>query len=109
MAELMRIVRVETEVPKINNPEDLAKFATERGLRNDWHEPDEQGIDAYVYGESLDNAMGSGWMPEPYMSYEGELNVVLVANTTGEPLAVVNLATLLSWGAELGRIDLGTH
>ena len=92
MPNLTRMVEV--AVPQINTPEDLKVFAKEHGLRPDWHEPDEQGINAYVYGDDLDNAFGAGYVSE-VEGYDGELNVVFTKN--GERIAVVNLANVLAW------------
>lgn len=37
---------------------DLLKFKKRFGLRDDWHEPDEQEISAKITGLNFDNAMG---------------------------------------------------
>ena len=63
------------------------KFAKEYHLRDDWHEPDELEVDAYVEGNHLDNAMGD-------TGYCGELIVVLTVNE--QPMLRLNLATLLA-------------
>jgi hypothetical protein len=91
---------IQEAVPPINNPEDLAKFASDHNLRPDWHEPDEQGVEALWYGERLDNAMGAGWMPDTNVT-EGEVNVILLVN--GKREAVVNLADLLAWAAQAAQ------
>lgn len=95
------------ELMRINSAADLEAFRSLRHLRNDWHEPDEQGITAYVIGNHLDNAMG------PTVEHgHGELNVVIATETdvegagtsfekaTFRPVAVVNLASLLSWATD---------
>jgi len=90
-----RVLR-DVSLTRINDPQALADFAIEHGLRSDWHEPDEREISARVVGDHLDNAMG------PTVDRNcGELNVVLTKD--GEDVAVVNLATLLAWGAAHGR------
>jgi hypothetical protein len=38
---------------QIDNPEELAEFAQEHKLRKDWHEPDEQDVNAVVKGKPL--------------------------------------------------------
>jgi hypothetical protein len=97
---------------RINDPAELEAFRTAYGLRTDWHEPDNNGITAYVIGDHLDNAMG----PTVERGF-GELNVVLVHEQTYNdvqgsvflPIAVVNLATLLGWatdGARASQIDI---
>jgi hypothetical protein len=83
-------LRGEAIMKNINSVDDLLTFAEEHKLRRDWHEPDEQDVNAQVIGDYLDNAMGST------MDHNcGELNVVLTKN--GKGVAVVNLATLLAW------------
>lgn len=78
---------------------DLEDFRLAHGIREDWHAPDEQGITAYVVGDFLDNAFG-GTVDHNH----GELNVVICKEVEAadvhyvyRPVAVVNLATLLSW------------
>lgn len=91
------------EPQRINSPEELAVFANEHNLRHDWHEPDEQGIGAFVAGTVLDNAMGSH---EPRYDNGGELNVIIVGwdkNELLRPVAVVNLASLLAWASQPHR------
>jgi len=69
------------------------------GVDVTWHEPDNSGVDAYVIGAHLDNAMGSRIDPIPSddpTNPSGEFNVVITKD--GEPFAVVNLAMLLAWG-----------
>lgn len=41
---------------RIHNKSDLQKLAKELGVRPDWHEPDEQGLRAIVFGKNFDNA-----------------------------------------------------
>lgn len=83
-------IEVIPEPLRIDAPDQLAAFAGVYGLRHDWHEPDESGIDAYVVGDHLDNA-------ERASIHVTELNVVLTHD--GGAVAVVNLADLLSWAA----------
>lgn len=72
---------------------DLAEVARQLGVRPDWHEPDEQNVDAIVVGQDhqLDNAMGA----DPNGRHEP--NVIITKNGTG--VAVVDLATLLAWAS----------
>jgi hypothetical protein len=102
------------EYTYIDTKEELRAFAGRWGLRKDWHEPDEQGVEARVIGTELDNAFGanghdkrqtSTWRV-PYSAFsdawEGhEMRVVLrVANgDQTEERAIVNLASLLAWAA----------
>lgn len=90
-------------IVNLNNRSDLQAFAAVNGLRNDWHEPDEQGISARIVGGHLDNAMGA--TAEDALEY----NVILTkeiafdhldGDTVAVDIAVVNLATLLSWASE---------
>lgn len=96
----------EPELLRLQNPQALAGFATLYGLRHDWHEPDESNISARIIGKHLDNAMGSTTRHE-HAEWGGEFNVVLTRmddtdREIQEDLAVVNLATLLSWAAQRG-------
>lgn len=96
---LTNVVVSETEVPGINTPQELERFRRKHELRLDWHEPDEKGIDAFVYGSHLDNAMGAGHIVGGKVE-QSELNVVLTLH--GKNIAVINLSTLLSWGSKFG-------
>lgn len=75
---------------------DLSELAAELGVRDNWHEPDEQGVSARIIGTHLDNAMGSTTRG---IGDAGEFNVVIMKDA--QDVAVINLATLLSWGAAL--------
>ena len=69
----------------------LIEFKSKFGLRGDWHEPDEQEIDARVTGLHLDNAFGdSGHCDE----------LVVVLYHKGQEELKVNLATLLALASE---------
>lgn len=96
------------QLDRINSPVELEDFRRAYGLRPDWHEPDNNGVTAYVVGDHLDNAMG----PTVERGF-GELNVVLASeqssgtsfeHATFLPIAVVNLATLLSWATDRGQV-----
>jgi hypothetical protein len=93
----------DAELNRIHSAHALEEFRQAYGIRNDWHEPDEQGITAYVLGDHLDNAMGA-----TVEHGHGELQVVIAKEVESEegtsfdkatfrPIAAVNLATLLSW------------
>lgn len=86
----------ENDILTIQDAQALAEFANQHGLREDWHEPDEQNIGARIIGTHLDNAMGSSTHFEHVE--HGEFNIVLTVD--GGDAAVVNLATLLSWATE---------
>lgn len=91
---------------KIDSPEELAAFAAEHKLRVDWHEPDEQDVDAVVKGNDFDNA---GFWPEDkshHMTTSRGSKLVekhVVLKVEGKPVAAVNLATLLAWATEFGK------
>lgn len=76
----------------INAHHELVALAAALRVRPDWHEPDEQDVSAIVVGDHLDNAMGSGVEHD-----HGEQQVIL--SVAGEPVACINLATLLAWAA----------
>jgi len=95
----------------ITDRAELVELARELGVRPDWHEPDEQRLSARVEGETFDNA---GWWPtyatmrfNPYRdTRQVEMHVILYRESDGcdecsagerEPVAAINLATLLSW------------
>lgn len=79
----------------IDTQADLKRLAKDLGVRDDWHEPDEEGVDAVVRGNSFDNA---GFWPEGISLERGrkllEKHVVIKQN--GKEVAVINLATLLA-------------
>ncbi len=79
----------------------LVKFADKHHLRLDWHEPDEQAIDARFTGWNLDNAMGN----DPLHNC-GEMTVIvrhLDANGNEDDRLEINLATLLALATEPHR------
>ena len=88
---------------RINNAKELNELAKELGVRPDWHEPDEQEVNARIIGSHLDNAMGADpdADDDPDGSVRtrhwGEYNVVITKK--GKDVAVVNLAELLAWGS----------
>lgn len=105
--EPVQTVNDPVPVPMIREPYDLMMFRNQHGVRGDWHEPDNQNIGARIIGTHLDNAMGSTTRHE-HADWGGEFNVVLTRmdetdRALQEDLAVVNLATLLSWAAQYGE------
>ena len=87
---------------------ELQSFAEKYGLREDWHEPDEQSVTARVIGYQLDNAFGN--MPYSIDCGDGvkEQHEILVIikhrDQYGiDDTVVVNLATLLAAGVELNN------
>ena len=78
----------------------LMAFVAETQPRDDWHEPDEQGISAHVVGNRLDNACGESISADACIRGYQELVVVLNDNK-GEAHAfnLANLLALASRGA----------
>ena len=56
-------------------------------MREDWHEPDEQGVTARVFGDKLDNAYGI---------YQASGEMVLVLYGPDKSEYAINLADLLA-------------
>ena len=79
---------------RVTTRQELLELKAELGVSMDWHEPDEQEVDARVYGQSFDNAGFWGPNVDPYLSY-AEMAVVLYKE--GRGVAIVNLATLFAW------------
>lgn len=79
---------------RIINRDEFRQLANELGVRSDWHEPDEQEVEANVRGVSFDNA---GFWPHPERSFE-EQHVVIYQ--MGRAVAAINLATLCAWASE---------
>lgn len=71
-------------IPKVQSAKHLKHLAKEYGVRSDWHEPDEQGLRAFIIGNHLDNA-GCG----------PEYQIILVKD--GKASVRINLATLLAF------------
>lgn len=82
-----------------------------------WHEPDEQNVTASVHGVHLDNAgswplshasrymrpgelaeLPSYGIPDPQPT-PAHTELYVTIHQDGEPLAHINLATLLSWAS----------
>jgi len=92
----------------ITEQHELRRLAQRLGVREDWHEPDEQCLTARVEGKSFDNA---GFWPNQYgglspdiieqhvifstYQWDDEGNMVNVTD-----IAAVNLATLCAWAAK---------
>jgi hypothetical protein len=73
--------------------DELVRFT--HGCREDMHEPDEQGIDAHIVGNHLDNAFGNGVVKE--MMDEGcQEFVVILENENTDKQMKINLANLIA-------------
>jgi hypothetical protein len=95
----------------IQDRAELVELARELGVRADWHEPDEARLTARVEGETFDNA--GFWPTADAMrlfnrmdTTSVEMHVILYRETDEcdecsagerEPVAAINLATLLAW------------
>ena len=91
----------------ITTQHELRRLAQRLGVREDWHEPDEQCLTARVEGKSFDNA--GFWPTAQYMpnadmveqhvifstyQWDDDGNMVDITD-----IAAVNLATLCAWAA----------
>lgn len=98
---------------RIQTRAQLKALARRLRVRPDWHEPDEQGVSADVFGRSFDNA---GFWPMSRGDEHGlgipekslEMYVAIyqghdMDSTDPDPelVATVNLATLLAWACGL--------
>lgn len=77
----------------ITSRKEFLKLKKSLGVRDDWHEPDEQGVivnmSAGSESPSFDNACCN----------EYEHHIIIMKN--GEPVASVNLALLCAWASGL--------
>lgn len=106
------------ELKRINSRAELQALATELGIRHDWHEPDNQDVDAFTFGGHFDNAGFWGlqhwgdcerrarmnlWNPSGNVSEavieDAELFVEMfvVLYKEGRAVAEINLATLFAF------------
>lgn len=83
----------------IHTKDDLRALARDLGVRDSWHEPDEQGLTAVVKGTKFDNA---GFWPEGLPLSDGSKVVEkhVVIRKDGQDVAAVNLATLLAFACD---------
>lgn len=83
---------------RITERSELVTLAATLGVRSDWHEPDEQEVTATTHGVTFDNA---GFWGKPYIASDGHefTEQYVTLHKDGEPVAVVNLATLFAWAA----------
>lgn len=90
--------RVEKGVSYIENRSELVALAQRLKVRSDWHEPDEQDVDAEIVGDHLDNAMGADGGASEELRLKGEFVVVIKQGS--KPVARVNLASLLAMACD---------
>ena len=69
--------------------DELSNFTDLLRPRQDWHEPDEQGIEATVHGDHLDNAFGDS------LNF-GEFVIELSNPDSDACPVIINLADLLA-------------
>lgn len=93
--------RTAQDIRRITTREELVELARELGVRDDWHEPDEQDLAAKVFGSRFDNSGDWAIWTE---TADQELHVIIYRtqqragrNVPVEPVAAVNIATLLAW------------
>lgn len=89
-------------IKRITRRAELLALAKELGVNADWHEPDNQDVEAAVLGSNFDNCgtWGPGCDVPESASYR-ELSVMLYQD--GTPVAEVNLATLFAWATGYER------
>ena len=83
----------------ITSKDQLKELASQLGVRDSWHEPDEQGVDVTVHGNSFDNA---GFWPE--RAWGGHLEKHVVIKQDGQPVAAVNLASLFAYATDFEEV-----
>lgn len=85
----------------IHTRDEFIALSRELGVSGDWHEPDEQEVDAITRGHSFDNA--GFWPQDPARQIPTEIlerHVIFIKD--GKPVAAVNLATLCAWASGYG-------
>ncbi len=88
----------------IQHKAELEKLAVKLGVRQDWHEPDEQGLTAKVFGRSFDNAgfWGSDYM-EKNSAVDKSMEMFVQLLQDKKPVAEINLATLFAYACQTGK------
>ena len=76
----------------------LLDLAKKLGVRDDWHEPDEEDVSAKVFGEKFDNAGFYGLDAVFNNLIKTELFVVLYHED--KPVAQIALATLFAFACD---------
>ena len=97
---------MEKKIMVIDNQKDMKKLSKKLGVREDWHEPDESGVEAVVRGKTFDNAgfWGSAFEKSNAKSdTKCACEKYVQIRQYGEPVAEVNLATLCAIAA--GTMD----
>jgi hypothetical protein len=77
------------DIKRIRTRRELQRLAKELGVREDWHEPDEQGLDAVAFGGNFDNA--GHWGLEHLSRAELRSRAQLSAESDSIGCAVIDL------------------
>ena len=80
-------------IEKIYSVDRLVKLAQQLKVRDDWHEPDEQGITVTVKGNKFDNA---GYWGNQVLTKSWSEKYVTIKKDN-KPIAEINLATLFAF------------
>jgi len=86
-------------IKRITTRDQLLELQKELGACPDWHENDEVDVTALFAGTRFDNA---GFWPAERGSDPERLEMHVILKKEGEPVAAVNLATLLAWATGYG-------
>jgi hypothetical protein len=91
-----------TKSIRIHERRELQALAARLRVRPDWHEPDEQEVTAIVWGDDFDNAGFWGHNPDGSLDTygDGRQEFWVELSKDGQPVAEINLATLLAWASE---------
>lgn len=89
---------------RINEPRQLRALARQLGVRDNWHEPDEQDVTAIVRGTEFDNAgfWGHDAKGARDAHFDGRQEIWVELFKDGQPVAEINLATLLAMACGYG-------
>ena len=100
--------KIEEQPWQIQTKEELQLLALYLGVRDDWHEPDEQDLTVEIHGTEFDNAgfWGSREVKlqekDNFYSkgYKPMLEIWVTICKGGKPIAEVNMATLLAFACD---------
>ena len=81
----------------VTSQKELIELAKQLGVRNDWHEPDEQDLTADVFGKKFDNA---GFYGLDCMIPDNQKEMYVVLYKQGKPVGEINLATLFAFACD---------
>jgi hypothetical protein len=92
----------DTLKPPMYGPVELRELQRANGFGTDWHEPDNGGINAIVWGTKLDNA---GFAAHPYAPEQHHNEITVYLTKDDAVIGCINLATLLALAADNHRFD----